>query len=213
MRDDSQHKRQTAAALSGAQSRYAMFLIVAIPAIGIPVVLLTRVAAWLYRPELFEGTLPSISKTAAFAPGAWIFLIGMSAVALCVVLAWPIGHMLNRWDISRVSAGRPVALGLAVMNLMGTLLGICAGLALGALAIITLEVSDPTHVMLSKIFFGTKVTAILLNATLGVWIGRYANAGERPVSALERRGRMWISVTTVILAVFFWCCLSPRMTT
>jgi hypothetical protein len=194
---------QTAAVLSAAQSRYAMFLFIVIPALGIPVVLLTRIAAWVFRPELFVGTLPSISKTAAFAPGTWIFTSGMSVVALCVVLAWPIGHMLNQRDLARFRGQMRSRGGLEWMNLAGTLLGICAGLALGALAIITLEIHDPVHVALSKIFFATKVVAIGLNATVGWRIGRYAIGAALPLAEVEWRGRLWMSMIIATLAVCF----------
>lgn len=148
-----------------------------IPLVGVPTILLTRLLAWLYQPGLFDGTLPTISKTAAFAPGSLLFTPGMTLVAGAIVLAWPVAHGVN----ARAIAQRPAAQarGLTMLNRAALAAGITAGIALGALSIVTLEVHDPAHVELSKLFFGAQILALLIDGSLSLRLDAGAQARKR----------------------------------
>jgi uncharacterized membrane-anchored protein YitT (DUF2179 family) len=187
-------------------ARFGLILALGIPVIGIPVVLLTRLLAWLYQPQLFESTLPTISKTAAYAPASWLFTPGMAIVAIAIVLAWPISYLLNRREILRLVTSSTAAVRLGILNAMSMLFGIIAGLSLGGLAIIHLEVHDPTHMLLSKIFFGMMVLALLCDSLLARRLGKYALPTANVISNPAPAGmnlRYPICLMVSLSAIFF----------
>lgn len=186
-------------------ARFGLFLAVAIPVIGIPVILLTRLLAWLYQPQLFETTLPTISKTAAFAPASFLFTPGMSLVSIAIVLAWPISYLLNRREIFRLVTASTAAVRLDLLNAMTMLFGIIAGLSLGGLSIIHLEVDSSIHMLLSKIFFGMMVLALLCDSLLAQRLGRYTmpTADSLNVTPAGMNLRYPICLLTSISAIAF----------
>jgi phosphatidylglycerophosphate synthase len=154
--------------------RLGAMLVIFIPLVGIPTILLTRLLAWIYHPALFERTVPTVSKTAAFAPGSFVFTAGMTLAAAAIVLAWPIVHARNA---RAIAAGG--ARGLVLLNRAALAAGMTAGFALAALAIVTLEVNDPAHVGLSKLFFGAQVLALLFDGALSLRLDPAARARTR----------------------------------
>ena len=202
--------RQTSTALPDYRTfemaRCGLLLALGIPVIGIPVILLTRLLAWLYQPQLFEATLPTISKTAAYAPASWLFTPGMALVAVAIVLAWPISYLLNRREMLRLVTSRTAAVRLGILNAMTMLFGIIAGLSLGGLAIIHLEVHDSTHMLLSKIFFGMMVLALLCDSLFAQRLGKYAllaaNANTNPTH-VGMNLRYPICLMVSLSAIFF----------
>lgn len=182
-------------------ARYGKFLAVGIPAIGIPAILLTRLLSWLYQPQLFNGTLPSISKTAAYSPGSWLFTPAMTLVAAAIVIAWPISYMLNRREILKLVPPGTDTMRLGILNAITMLLGMTAGLALGGLSIIHLEVNSPTHMLLSKIFFSTMILALFSDCLLAQRLGKYAStAAARSPNTPGGMGLRY----PICLLVFIW---------
>lgn len=171
----------------------ARLLLVAIPAIGMPTIVLTRLLAWWHQPQLFATTLPSVSKTAALAPGSWVFATGMLLVAGCSILAWPIFRMLNRRAI-RSLAPAAAAPSIERLNSAAALAGVTAGCALGALAVITLEVYDALHMLLSQLFFSALVLALLCDALV---------AQRLPAAPAWMRARLAVCGAVVLFAVVF----------
>lgn len=43
---------------------------------SVTVIILTRYVFYIFHPSYFDGRVPSISKSAAFAPGAYLFCAG-----------------------------------------------------------------------------------------------------------------------------------------
>ena len=187
-------------------ARFGLLLALGIPVIGVPVILLTRLLSWLYQPRLFDATLPTISKTAAYAPASWLFTPGMTLVAVAIVLAWPISYLLNRREILKLVTTSTAAVRLGILNAVTMLFGIIAGLSLGGLAIINLEVHDPTHMLLSKIFFGMMVLALLCDSLLAQRLGKYALPAANAISNPMPAGmnlRYPICLMVSLSAIFF----------
>ena len=179
--------------------RLGSVLAILIPAVGVPTILLARLLAWIFEPRLFDGTLPTISKTAAFAPASMVFTTGMTLVGAAIVLAWPIAHAFNARSIARLAAGG----GLAFLNGAALAAGVAAGLALAGLAIITLKVNDPAHMGLSKVFFGAQMLALLFDATLAGRLDALARTRREPPATLALRAREGLGLAASACALVF----------
>lgn len=121
--------------------------------LGVSTVVVTRILLYVHHPKYFLHTIPSISKTAAFEPGSYIFSVGMSVVSACILITWVLIFKLNSQRISLVSLG-PAKLGLCKMlNICACIFGITAGIYLGLLSNISMEDNSAFHIRYSKYFF------------------------------------------------------------
>lgn len=167
--------------------------------VAIPTVLITRALAQMYHPELYIDTLPTISKAAAFPPGSTVFAIGMTFASVCIVLGWGCYWVAGRWHIAAPHTPTSEQGWLQAAFGLATLLGIAAGLFLGGLSNISLEDNDPLHVLLSKLFFATQVTAFLIDTVILLRLRRHATPGMAPAHG----GRLYLTPAIVLLSLAF----------
>jgi len=171
--------------------------------VGVPTIFLTRLVFQATRPEYFATTIPTISKSSAFAPASDVFLIGMLVVAPCIVISWWLVFRLSRERARALSAGtrqRRFYLGFAAA---AAGLGVLAGLSLASLAIITLETNDPAHIVLSYAFFVSQLAAYLAD-TCGALLLNRALAAERGDAAKHGLGGKPALCLFVTLLGFFF---------
>ena len=139
--------------------------------ISMPAVLATRLILNATYPDRFDHTIPSISKTAAYAPGSYVFAIGMSAVAICIVISWWVFRRVGSERILHF-APRSYQYRLLGLNSAGSVLGMIAGLMLGLLAIISLEVHNDLHMILSALYFPFQILAFVVDSLCYVLLRR-----------------------------------------
>lgn len=124
----------------------------------------------------------------------------MTLVALCIILAWPVAHALNRRAIERIAGHSGMRRSLDRLNGASALAGTTAGGALGALAIVTLETHDGLHVLLSKVFFGAQVLALICDSLLAQRLRRLSRPAAMPAGT---GARLPICVAVLLLAAYF----------
>ena len=130
---------------------------------GVPLIISTRIIFYIYHPEYFINRLPSISKTAAYTPGSYLFYPGMTFVSLCILVTWTYIYQLNKDRISHFSTDDNNHLLLHLTNSLATILGVSAGIFLGFLSIISLETDDPLHILLSILFFSCLILSFIFD--------------------------------------------------
>lgn len=171
--------------------------------IGVPTIFLTRIVFHATRPEYFATTIPTISKSSAFAPASDVFLVGMLVVAACIVTSWWLVFKLSReraQDLSVAFARHRLHRALAVSAaVLGTLAGICLAL----LAIITLETSDPFHILLSYAFFISQLSAFLVDTGAALLLNGALAAKLGGGAKHSLGGKPAVSLFLVLLGVFF----------
>ena len=178
-------------------------VLLAISLVGIPTVLVVRIIAYIEHPDLFIGTLPTISKTAAFAPGTQIFAIGMTCAAICIIIAWPLAWLVNRRNIERFTDAGYERWLLYSGATLATLSGIVAGVMLAALANVSLEDNDPQHVAFSWGFFISQVVAFIIDTIVALRLrARSRRFGYGyPLIHLNFKPRLTIAIS--LLALLF----------
>jgi hypothetical protein len=170
--------------------------------VGVPVILITRWSFVVHHSEFFERTNPSISKTAAYAPGSYIFATGIVLTAVFLIMSWYIGRRVNGWSFEAL---RPVPR-IRLMNSLGgagSILGMIAGVLLAALAIVNLKVSNNGHMVLSALFYACQVGAFLLDSIAAVWLKRRAREQSDIDHAIPGNSRVWVCVGVVVATACF----------
>ena len=175
------------------------FLTLALPGvfvIGTTVTLATRYLFFLYHPEYFDTGVPSISRTAAFAPGSYLFAAGISFTAALIFISWYFVFYLNQARLRLC----PDAGLLRIFNLLAYSLGMCSGLFLALLALINSEIDGPKHEWLSIAFFSTQVTAFLFDTLL--WLGLSRRDVVVPITVYRAGSRKSVLMAIVgVLAI------------
>ncbi len=170
--------------------------------IGVPVILATRTILNSTYPGRFDHMIPSISKTAAYAPGNYVFAVGMSAVAVCIFIAWSICRRIGNERILHL-APQAYQNRLLGMNGAGSVLGMIAALMLALLALISLEVDDALHMFLSALFFSFQVLAFAVDTLCYVVFRRYVGRrGDRELK-LAATTRLWMCLAVAISGSLF----------
>jgi len=131
---------------------------------GISTILITRLISYLTAPQLFEHTIPTISKTAAFEPAYSVFVVGMTICAIMSPIFWTLEFLSHKRYFPLLTSRRNMIISILTCSWLA---GIISGICLGILSNITLEDSDPTHIALSYGFFIFQLFAFLFDA-LGV---------------------------------------------
>ncbi len=149
--------------------------------IGVPVIMATRYIFIADQPDYVARRVPTISKTSALEVASYLFAPGMTIVALCALTAWWLSWRMNN---ARIAAAEPSSLrpGLCRwLNHCWLLGGVVVCLNLSLLAIVTLRVSNESHMAFSIVFFNTQVLAFIADA----WCGALLSRAEEP------SGRAW----------------------
>jgi len=120
------------------------------------IIAITRYIFSQHHPKWFINDQPSISKTAAFAPSDTFFTAGMNSIAICVFIAWAIGHGYNALKIEKVCKEANFDRTFAIIfNNVSLLLGLIQGITLSLAATVNLEISDYYHIVFSIAAFGS----------------------------------------------------------
>jgi hypothetical protein len=170
--------------------------------LGTSSLFVTRYIYWLYHPEEWVGTLPSISGTASEPPASTFFLAMMVAAALCIVISWSLalGMYLQRLRLVRQSDDRAR---LAMLSVAACGTGMVAGLSLGALAIVSLRDGHDFHIDASYAFFISQVLSFLLEGACAVAVRRACPGLDGPVERRAVRVKLIAGLTILVCALFF----------
>ena len=130
--------------------------------LGVSVTLMCRYLFFVYHPEFFQGGIPSISRTAAFPPGSYLFTTGITLTAVLIFISWYfVFHMNNARLQSRPGTRRAV-----LYNSLAYAFGLVSGSFLALLALINSEMDGPTHEWLSVAFFATQMAAFTFDGLM-----------------------------------------------
>ena len=168
---------------------------------GISTILITRLISYLTAPQLFEHTIPTISKTAAFEPAYSVFLVGMTICAILSPILWTLTFLAHKRYFSLLTSKRNMIISLLTC---ASLSGIISGISLGILTHISLENSSPTHIALSYCFFIFQLFAFLFNE-LGVgMMKKQLNVTNSHPLNIDFNYRRLIAYTLPIIGVIFY---------
>lgn len=180
-----------------------LVLALCISLVGIPVVIISRILARIHHPELYVDSLPTVSKVAAYAPSDFFFEPGMTLVAICAFICWPMALILNNHRIRAYSTRRFERVMLYTGVFFSVLLGMIASISLAGLAIYSLEDSDSWHMNFSILFFSCQVFAFLLDISATMRL-RYLSsrvADDGPKFSLN--GKPWVTLVMFVGGVVF----------
>lgn len=168
---------------------------------GVSTVVITRILLYVYHPKYFLHTIPTISKTAAFAPGSYIFSTGMSIVSACIVISWLLVFKLNHHRICLVSLSQAKLILCRVLNFGACTFGITAAIYLALLSNISLEDNSFFHIKYSKYFFFFQTISFIMD-TACVSITRGA-APAKFVYDYAFHTRILICIIVFLNALFY----------
>lgn len=170
--------------------------------VGVPTIFLTRFVFHETRPEYFARSIPTISKSSAFAPASHVFLAGMLVVATCIVISWWLVYRLSRERARALSAGLPQQRLHDGLALTAATLGSLAGICLALLAIVTLETHDPLHIVLSYVFFITQLSAFVAD-TVGALLLNRALRRRNDDERYHLGGKPLVCLAAVLLGLLY----------
>ena len=147
--------------------------------------------------------IPTISKAAAFSPGYYIFLAGMLIVCICIITTVFCVYKLYLYRIAKLSLPHVMDRKLKIIMTAGCLLCVSAGLSLGLLSIISLEVNDPVHVGLSILFFASQSFAYIFDTICATRIKKLASAQHLTIDNMSLNGKPQLCIILCVLSVFY----------
>ena len=171
--------------------------------IGAPTILLTKLVFYLLNPDFLVKRVPTISKAAAYAPGYYIFFAGMLIVCVCIITTVIFVYKLYLYRIDRLSLPHAAERNLKTTIIIGCTFCILAGLSLGLLSIISLEVDDPVHVGLSIGFFAFQSVAYIFDTICAVRIKKLALVQHVEIDNFSLNGKPQLCIILSVLAVFY----------
>ena len=171
--------------------------------VGVSIIFLTRYVFHVFHPSYFDGRVPSISKSAAYAPGSYLFCLGM--IIVCVLIFITVAHVRNIYHtrINRLTLNENERHHLLKLCNTGCFIGQSAGVFLALLAIISLEVNDPIHIILSFLFFASQNLAFVYDFFCTQKLNRYARAESGNTATLPGKGRAILFVIITCLSLFY----------
>lgn len=171
--------------------------------VGVMIIFLTRYIFYVYHPSYFDNRVPSISKSAAYAPGSYLFCIGM--IVVCVLIFITVAHVRNIYHtrINRLSLTEDERHHLLKQCNAGCFIGQSAGVFLALLAIISLEVNDPVHIVLSFLFFASQNLAFIFDFLCTQKLNHYIRDQAGSTIELPGRGRAILFVIITCLSLFY----------
>ena len=171
--------------------------------IGAPTILLTKLVFYLLNPDFLTSRVPTISKAAAYVPGYYIFFTGMLIVCVCIITSVYLVYKLYMYRIDRLSLPHATERNLKIFITIGCVCCILAGLSLGLLSIISLEVNDPVHVGLSIGFFAFQSFAYIFDTICAVRIKKLAFVQQIDIDNLSLNGKPQVCIILSVIAVFY----------
>ncbi len=164
--------------------------------LGVTALAVTWTLFYIYYPDGFIGTLPTISETIAYAPGSYAFQLCMAVVTPSIAVTWWLNYHTTKQQLWRDGVRPGYRLGNAHrLNFAACIIGILAGALLAGLSIFRLHdgtLSHHLHIWLSAGFYVTQVLAFILD-TICAWMRRTVD--ETQMHSL--RLRLWVSGITL----------------
>jgi len=131
--------------------------------LGTVITLLVRYILYLYHPDVFQHTTPSISRTAAFEPGSIVFTVGINITVILILISW---HFVFHFNASRLRRIDKSSQGVQFLNLLAYSFGIISAIFLALLALINSAMDGPLHEIFSIVYFATQVAAFTFDFIL-----------------------------------------------
>jgi hypothetical protein len=160
-------------------------------------------AFYVYHPDGFIGTLPSISETISISPGSIVFQSLMCLVTPCIVVTWLLNFNATRGHLAQLSAqGQDIRLA-SRLNLAACVVGIVAGILLASLSAIKLHsghLSHEWHIWLSEGFYSTQVGSFLIDG-MCAFVRRKGHTN--PAQSRSLRARLIIGLASLTTALVF----------
>jgi len=181
--------------------RWSPLLTLMVAGIGIPTLVVTRVLAQFLEPRTSDGAFPTISMAAAFPPGSDVFMVGMVPVAVCAMIMWLTVVQIFRPRIMVWAGSARERNWLWAGVMTAVLLGVAAAIFLTMLAVITVSVDRPLHVLLSELFFASQTFALLVDTLVALrlrYLVRLATG-----TSLDLHGKPRLIAVIIPLALFF----------
>ena len=173
--------------------------------IGTPSLFITRYLYKLQSPDQFVGTSPSISGTASHPPSGDFFKWTMLAVAICIVIAWPL-NLIMQWRTTDTYT--PLGMRrwpIKAAQVAAAALGVVAAFFLVALSFVSLGQNHDAHILYSILFYVIQVLAIVTETMSCVWLRRRTPIlAARPAPASLRRRVPAASVVAAISLLFLY---------
>ncbi len=168
---------------------------------GIGTILLTRSISFLTTPELFEHSVPTISRTAATEPANMVFIVGMTIVAAMSQIGWPTIFLSYKCYFPLLTSKRKLIISMLTCAMVT---GMIAGLCLGTMAHISLEDSSRIHIIFSYGFFICQLVAYLVDTLAVNMIKKQLNVtGTHPLN-IDFKYRSWVAFSLPVMGIIFY---------
>ena len=170
--------------------------------IGTFTVIATGVLYRIYHPEQWVGTLPSISGSSSEPPTSIFFMWLMMPTAFCIVAAWTVKLVMDWQRVGALPASRQRVV-LAALNVATWSAGALAGLALAALAIVSLGKGHDFHMASSYVFYIAQLVSFILDGVAVVGLRRAGIGADGPFGRSTARGKLLVGGTCLVAGLFF----------
>jgi len=170
--------------------------------VGITIILLTRYIAYLYHPELFSNSLPTISKAASLEVATQLFSNTIPIIAVCVFFAWYLFYSVTKERIIKL-ADDTLAPQLHALNLIALALGLTSAISLALLAIVSLEDNNDWHIYFSYIFFICQTLSFAFDSSVLLKLRKHVGE-DREKHGLGFDLRPWLSIALIFNACIFY---------
>ena len=170
--------------------------------LGVFTVAATGLLFYATNPEYFERSVPTISRTGSYPPTSYLFATGMVLVSVCIFVTWVLARGAHRDVIAKLIHDPDQADRAKLLNDTAAYFGCLAGFCLGSMGVVSLEISNFLHMLLSWGFFVTQIAAFLLDSWLSLMLRRVSRSmNSGPV--YDPNGRHWVCLTVCVFALLF----------
>lgn len=170
--------------------------------LGVVTVAATDLVFYAVNPGYFDRSVPTISRAGSFAPANYLFATGMVLVAVCIFVTWSIARRTHRDWIAKTIRDPAQAARLNVLNESAAAAGCFAGVCLGAMGVVSLEISNFTHMALSWGFFVSQILSFVLDTKLSLTLRRESRSrSDGPV--YDPNGRHWVCLVVCLFGLLF----------
>jgi hypothetical protein len=180
-----------------------LWCVPAVFVIGVTALAVSWGLFYVYHPDGFIGTLPSISETISKTPGSIVFQLLMCVVTPCIVVSWLLNFNATKGHLASLAARDENVRMARGLNIAACTVGILAGVLLASLSAVKLHsghVSHVWHIWLSEGFYSTQVTAFLIDGACAV-LRRKGQTNSAQARSL--RARLAVGIAAVVAALVF----------
>ena len=125
----------------------------------------------------------------------------MVLVAACIFVTWSLARRSHRDWIARSIRDPALAARATQLNESAAFAGCFAGFCLGSMGIVSLEISNFTHMALSWGFFVSQILAFILDTRLSLMLRDQSRAAGGPV--YDPNGRPLVCLTVCVVGLLF----------